>query len=103
MKVTVSSSVNNHIHTCLFFYVRPWVEPNAHSFSCVCVKSMQMCLAFFIRLSIVGKALPKIFLQAKNFAHKETHVSEEKEKKKKNCAITFKLHSIEYFVRLVLL
>ena len=42
-----------------------------------------MCLAFFIRLSIFGKALHKIFLHAKNFAHKETHVSEENEKNKK--------------------
>ena len=68
------------------------------------VKNLRKCghsLVFSIGLSFVRKLLRKIFFRAKIFGRKETHVREEKEKRKNYCTITFELHSIEYFVRLL--
>ena len=78
----------SHIHICIFFYLRSCVEPNVHSFSYVCVK-LRKCghsLAFSVRLCVVCKPLRKIFLRAKIFTRKETHVKKEKEKKFRNIA-----------------
>ena len=72
----------SHIHICIFFYLRSCVEPNVHSFSYVCVK-LRKCghsLAFSVRLCVVCKPFRKIFLPAKIFTGKETHVKKEKEK-----------------------
>ena len=48
---------------------------------------------FSVRPYVFRKLLRTISLRTKIFVRKETHVSEEKKKKKKYCAITFELHS----------
>ena len=73
----------SHIDIYIVFYVRPSIKSTVHPFTYVCVKPTQiLTLAYFpLRLYVVRKPLHRIFLLAKVFARKKTHVREEEEKR----------------------
>ena len=85
----------SRIHIYVFLYVRAYVKKMfIHSLVLRKKNTLMWPPAYvFRRPYVFRKLLRMISLRTKNFVRKETHVSEEKKKKKKYCAITFELHS----------